>query len=200
MDSTTRAILVGSVLGDGCLRPLSKTGKSQIIMGYSDKVFPYLEWMHKSLNGLNLHPIKLETGYEQHYFCSYYSKELGVFRELFYPNGKKIVPKNISELLVNPISLAVWYMDDGNFDFRYKYHRNPTFATYCFSNNDCRILQEVLLGNFAINARVHKSTMRNKEYFRLYILSESVEKFFQLIEPFIHSCFSYKLGIGQQPR
>lgn len=34
------------------------------------------------------------------------------YYELFYPQGKKIIPLNIGELLT-PVSLAYWAMDDG---------------------------------------------------------------------------------------
>lgn len=200
LDTVCKAIIIGSILGDGSLRPLSKRGKSQLIVGYSDKVFPYLEWLHEKLLPMGLYSIRTKTGYLQHFFYSVYSRDCGIMRELFYPLGKKVIPKNISELLVNPISLAIWYMDDGNLDYRRKYHFSPTIATYCFSRNDCVLLQEVILKNFGINARVHKSTMRNKEYFRLYIESDSVSKFFNLISPYIHKCFLYKLGGSQQPR
>ena len=31
----------------------------------------------------------------------------------FCPSGQKIVPENISSVLNSPLSLAVWFMDDG---------------------------------------------------------------------------------------
>jgi len=33
---------------------------------------------------------------------------------VFYRDGKKIIPENIAEYLANPVTMAVWFMDDGN--------------------------------------------------------------------------------------
>jgi hypothetical protein len=55
---------------------------------------------------------KNSLGYESYTFST---KSLPIFSEFsyFYFQGKKIVPSNIYELLT-PISLAIWFMDDGN--------------------------------------------------------------------------------------
>ena len=69
------------------------------------------------------------------------------------------------------------------------------------TNDDCIRLTEMLYKNFGIKSRVHKSTMRGKVYNRLYIESNSVNKFFDIIKPFIHPCFLYKIREDrQQPR
>jgi hypothetical protein len=120
-------------------------------------------------------------------------KNFLVFREIFYPEGKKIVPKQIGSLLTDPLSLAVWYMDDGSLDKRDKYHLNSTIATFCFSYKDCVLLTKTLKVNFGVEARVHKSTMRGKIGYRLYIVSGSMAGFMKIIQPYIQPCFMYKL-------
>ena len=40
----------------------------------------------------------------------------------------KIIPHDIQKILNNPISLAVWYMDDGSLDYRPKYHHNASIS------------------------------------------------------------------------
>lgn len=132
--------------------------------------------------------------YSQHYFYTSLSKELGDIRKLFYPNeGKKRVPPNIKELLNDPMSLAIWYQDDGTLDFRSKYHRNSLFATHCFSFEDCILLRDTLLENFGIKVSVCKCKMREKMYYRLYVLSESMNSFVEIIHPFVHENFAYKI-------
>ena len=112
---------------------------------------------------------------------------------MFYPKGKKIVPKNIKELLRNPLTLAVWYQDDGTLDCRSKYHYNAMFATYCFSFSDCKLLAKALRENFNLDARVCKCKMRGKTRYRLYIASKSMNNFVGLVEPHIITCFRYKI-------
>lgn len=207
MSETIRHILIGSILGDGFLTPLTKRAKlSRLWLKYDDGHYPYLEWLHQQLSPIGVDPIQKKKNYHQHYFLTRSLREIGILREQFYPNGKKIIPNGIDSLLVHPLSLAVWYMDDGNLDFRDAYHRNASFATYGFSKEGCRTLVEILERNFDIAARVHRTTMRNKVYFRTYILSQSTETFMALIRPYIHPCFAYKLREGnsqqsrQQPR
>ena len=194
MTDTIRHILVGSILGDGFLTPLTKRKEfSRLWLKYDDSRLSYLEWLHHKLLPIGVDEIKKKKNYTQHYFLTNSLKEVGILRKWFYPKGKKIIPKEIFSLLVHPLSLAVWYMDDGNLDFRDHYHCNATFATYGFDYKGCCTLVEVLRKNFGIESRIHKTTMRNKIYFRLYITSKSTNAFMDLIKPYMHSCFSYKL-------
>lgn len=45
---------------------------------------------------------------------------LKLIKDIFYKDGKKIVPADLSEYLKEPISLAVWFMDDGYYYLRDK--------------------------------------------------------------------------------
>lgn len=192
-------VVIGSILGDGSLSKIkSKTQTSYLMISQHFSKRPYLEWLRKEIgNRFETGDIKPKLGYkkgqEQFYFNTRSSKRLGEFRKFFYPSGKKIIPRNIKFLLSHPISLAVWYMDDGCLDQRYKYHRNSTFATYSFSFNDCYLLKQVIKDNFGLSVSVNKNTMRGKLYPRLYVLSESMNKFIKLIKPYIHPVYKYKL-------
>lgn len=193
-------VALGSILGDGYLTPLTKRAESsRLWLKYSDKTFAYLEWMRKKLAPFGVGEIKEKKGYRQHYFLTSQSDFLGVLRKWFYSDGHtKNIPENIKELFVHPISLAVWYMDDGTLDLRRKYHWNPMMSTYCFSFDDHVRLTEVLAENFGIRSSVTRCTMRGKLYYRLYIVSESVSRFMSIVKPYIHSCFRYKVQRGRQ--
>ncbi len=193
-DKRIKSIVYGLVLGDGYLTPETKRNSlSSLRLKYDDKYFAYVEWLHKELTPLGVSPIKSHAGYHQHRFDTRSSSLLGESRRIFYPAGKKLVPKTIKKLISDPISVAVWYMDDGNLDFRSKYHCNASFATYCFSYDDCNVLGSALLENFGIYTSVHKTTMRGKKYYRLYIKSQSTKNFMSLVKPYMLSCFSHKL-------
>ena len=178
MDARWKQVVIGLILGDGNLRPPTKRkGESLLDVKYSDRYLSYLCWLHKVLKPVGVNPIKPKKEFNQHRFYTKPSKELGELYKIFYPQGVKIIPERIFRFLTNPLSLAVWYMDDGSLDFRDRYHFNACFATYNFSKNDCELLRKVLLLNFGLKTRVHKSTMRGKIYFRLYVLAESMERF-----------------------
>jgi len=188
-------VVIGSVLGDAHLYKLTKKSKSGIFISQHDSKYPYLEWLHSKIGkDFDLHPIRPKTGYKQHYFWSKFNLRFGELRNTFYHGRTKIIPSGIFDLLTSPRSIAVWYMDDGNLDKRDKYHFNSTFATYCFSFEECRVLCEVLNKNFGIKASVNQTKMRGKIYPRLYIWSESMNKFINTIKPFINPVFSYKIG------
>lgn len=194
MDNTQQSILVGSILGDGHLDKLTRNG-SRWIIKYDDRSLPYLKWLHSQLYSLGISEVKAKKGnYHQHYFHTKPSLKVGYWMNLFYPQGRKLIPENIKSLLISPLSLAVWYMDDGNLDFRNKYHFNSTFATFCFSYEECKLLANTLKENFGVEARVHKTTMRGKLYFRLYIPSKFMIKFVNLIKKYIHPCMKYKIN------
>ncbi len=190
-------VTIGSILGDGNLKYFSeRTQNSQIYVAQHSSKLSYLEWLHsKYKSGFEMYPIKSKKGYQQHYFISKPNKIMGSFRKVFYPKGKKIVPLEIEDLLKNPISLAVWYMDDGTLDKRSKYHFNSSIATYNFSFEECTKLSEVLNKNFGILVSVNQSKMREKIYPRLYVKSESMDRFISLVKPFVQPVFNYKIGI-----
>lgn len=193
MDQICQSIIIGSILGDGTIYPCNKKDEAILECKYDDKSFSYLKWLHQKLRVLGLGEIKSQKGFHQHRFRSSPNKEIGNLRKLFYPSGKKIIPKNISQLLIDPLSLAIWHMDDGCLDFRIKEHCNATFATFSFLKRDCEFLAKTMLTNFNLLIKVHKNSMRGKLYYRLYVASKSMNQFINLIQPFILPCFFYKL-------
>jgi hypothetical protein len=192
MDRIVKSILIGTVLGDGHLTPPSGN-KSQLYAKYDDKYIEYLHWLHTQLKPIGVSAIKPHKGFHQHRFRTRSSREIFKLRNYFYPLGKKIIPANISFVLRDPLSLAIWYMDDGTLDFREKYHRNASIATFCFSYRENKLLANALMKNFGIEARVHLSTMRGKKYYRLYIVSKSFDRFIDHIKAYIVPCMLYKI-------
>ena len=195
MKARTRDIVVGSLLGDGWLADFSsKTGKAKYLLKYNDKSLGFLEWMRRQLKELNPSNLKPIAKYSQHYFFTKSSENLGDLRKLFYPHeGKKRIPENIAELLTDPIGLAVWYQDDGTLDRRSKYHWNVRIATYCFPYEDCALLARVVKQHFNIDMSVCRCRMRGKMYYQLYVLSKSMQRFVDMVKPYIHPNYAYKI-------
>ena len=195
MKARTRNIIVGSLLGDGWLDSLSpRTGKTAYVVKYSDKALGFLTWMRKQLKELRPSELKTINRYSQHYFYTKSNEELGELRRLFYPNeGKKRVPENIDDLLTDPIGLAVWYQDDGTLDRRSKYHWNVRIATYCFPYEDCVLLADTVKRHFDIDMSVCRCQMRGKMYYQLYVPSRSMQQFINIVKPYIHSDYAYKI-------
>jgi len=188
------SLLTGILLGDAHLRSLTKKmATSSLEIKQSYERLPYVKWLHRFLGRLGVNPILPRTDAKGWRFSTKPSLLLGDFRKLFYPVGKKIVPNNVGELILSPIGLAAWYMDDGSLDSRIKDHCNSTFATYGFDLESCQRLVSVLRTNFKVEVSVHSSTMRGKRYWRLYVLSKSMKRFCRVVSPWVLPVFSYKL-------
>lgn len=198
--SRTTAIMVGLILGDGHLTaPHGKVNTSALDLKYDMKYLEYLTWIHGELKELGPSPIKKKRGFHQYRFYTKRGKDLGSLRKIFYPKGKKIIPRNIASYLKDPLSLAIWYQDEGTLDYRDKYHSNALFATHCFSRKDCELLTKALFKNFDLDVRVCRCMMRGKLRYRLYVTSKSMDNFMSLIEPYMRRCFHYKLVRSHLP-
>jgi len=175
-------ILIGCILGDGYIHP---RGQIQIAQGI--KYLPYLNWKYEELRSLAYGPPKEVRRFDKRFNKTYvgarfWSRQyFRPLRKIFYPNGKKIVPKEISKFFTG-LSLAVWYMDDGNL---YK-GRHLKIATDGFDEKSRKFLQDLLLSKFGIKSTIHASG-------KLRISSESLERFFNITKPFIHSSMAYKV-------
>ena len=99
----------------------------------------------------------------------------------------KRVPENIHYLLTAR-ALAYWLMDDGHSDQNGR-RRAYRFSTHSFPLKDQEILVQALKDNFDIYS---KALFLDATY-RLYIRSKSAQLFINLVHPYIHPCFAYKI-------
>lgn len=195
MEVKNRNIVVGSLLGDGWLGKLTKrSGNCIYYVKYHDRSIGYLQWIRAQLQELHPSELKSIPRYTQHYFYTEARTDIGDLRRQFYPHeGRKRVPDNIGDLLSDPPTLAIWYQDDGTLDRRSHYHWNARIATYCFPYNDCVRLREVLRTNFGIEVSVCRNKMREKVYYELYVLSRSMKRFIEIVRPYVHGDYAYKI-------
>lgn len=178
--------MIGSVLGDAWIEQGSFRFKQ------SKEKKEYVWWMYRELKSL-CRSQPHQGWNEQVSFLTLMHEEIREMRNFFYPDGKKRIPDEIINVLKDPLSLAVWFMDDGTLDYRVKDHYAFRLATYSFSQKENELLAETLDENFGVVATVQQSKMRNQIYYRLYIGEEGRDRFINLIAPHMHSCFTHKL-------
>lgn len=187
-----REIIIGNILGDGSLEFNGNVGtRLQIKQSFKHK--EYVMWLYEKLKNLCSTKPKQREDNKQWYFSTRALKELTALHRLFYSQGRKRISRNISELLISSLSLAVWYMDDGSLDYRPKDHYAFVLSTDSFSLKEVWVLSKTIKRNFGINTSVYNSLCRNKRYPKIYIGSEGRDKFLSLIKPYILNCFSHKL-------
>lgn len=122
-------------------------------------------------------------------------------QKLFYPNGKKILPRNIVNKLT-PLGLAMWYADDGttilvgkNESTGSAKSRRVQFCTDCFTKEE--ILNTIKeLNEIGIIASILK---RQENVYRIQILEKNKQDFLCQISDYFYNYFPsllYKMDLG----
>ena len=185
-------ILIGTLLGDGCLEVNGLYPRLRIDHTQAQK--EYVLWLFKEFASLRTgkpHDVKtLDKRFNKYYYhCRFSTRSVPIFRlwrNLFYKGKRKIIPKDIVELVKSPLSLAVWYMDDG---YRRKDCKGAYLCTSAYTISEQKLLQKVLQRNFSLESRLHYAAGQ----VRIYIPAKNVESFFEKIKSYILPNFSYKL-------
>lgn len=192
LNEEQKDIIIGTILGDGYIEFNGFHG-SRLQIKQSNEHRDYVFWLYDKLENLCKSTPKQRSDTKQWYFSTRHLNILTEFKGIFYKNGKKIIPKKMKDFLVSPMSLAVWYMDDGRLDFREKYHCSIILNTDSFIVKDVEVLTDILKDKFGIASAIHNSLCRGRRYPKIYIGKESRDRFFSFIRPFIVDCFQYKL-------
>lgn len=108
-------------------------------------------------------------------------QELNPFYELFYGRGKKHIPSTVN---LSPLSLAVWFMDDGC-----KSRTSVYLNTQQFDLTEQYVLINILKQQYGLQSTIN----RDKCYFRIRIRVESMPLFRTIVQPYLLPTFQYKL-------
>ena len=199
-------VLLGSLLGDGCLiKEKYKKYKGNIRW---DNVIPryrekhclkqeeYFLWKINILKFI----LRIKTyfeinmtgkgGHKTICLTSLHHPFLKNYYNLFYPNGKKVVTEEVLNKLT-PLGIAIWYCDDGSYDYRIKYAKIHTNG---FTYEENGLIQNWFSEKFGIECKVGRKGDRryNKDYYQIMI--PRPDKFFRLIKEYVPKCMDYKLG------
>jgi len=112
-------ILIGTILGDAHVRKLKQESRVEITHSTQQKA--YLFWKYEKLKRwcgakphlVRIHDARYQKEYLQWRFNTVSRTVFDDLRKIFYRGRIKIIPQNISEIITSPLSLAVWFMDDG---------------------------------------------------------------------------------------
>ncbi len=179
-----KSLIIGSILGDGYVRIIPGRKEAFLEINHSIKAKEYVDWKYSVLmNVCKSKPKERNTnnGRVAYRFFTKQNCEITNLLNLFYKNGKKIIP---ADLELNSIILAVWFMDDGS-----NSRSNVYFNTQQFSLIDQKRLLHKLR-QIGLKARLNK----DKKYYRIRIFKESILKLNQIIDPYIIPSMKYKLS------
>lgn len=204
MKKFTKKAIIGMILGDAYVE--KKSALTALIK--IDHSISQLSLVNHKRNLLKeYHPsdIKIRTYYDGRplekksvSFKTKSSVKLYFYRKEFYKlektKYKKVLPKWIKKYLIDPITLAYWYMDDGS---KQSSKRNPNVKsvilhTQAFTKKEVVLIIKEFNSQLNLNARIHKES-KNRGL-KIYIPNENYE-FSYLVKPYIIKEMLYKLPL-----
>ena len=180
--------MIGTILGDGNIRLKGKFARLHIKHSANQLFFvKYKRRVFSNISTMGVSVFTQRVGEVDYNFAEFVTLTHPIFLEyyhLFYPNGKKRVPREIEKLLLDPLSLAMWIMDDGSAEYA-----GLSIQTHSFEPNEVSLLRETIQRNFGIETGERK----NKGKIIIYFPKHTMPSLRNLIGKHILSELKYKL-------
>ena len=175
-------LILGCVLGDGYMR---RKTHAHLQITHSFKQKDYVDWKYQILKNLVITPPKTYKGNGDRVGYRFFTRSLPELTSIytkFYSNKVKKVPKDI---ILKPITLAVWFMDDGSKSYKSCYFNTQEFDLES-QNNLIKALARLKIG-----AKLNK----DKQYFRIRVLTPSAPHLMDIIKPYVVKSMRYKIPV-----
>ena len=180
-----KIVIIGTILGDGCFIA-SRSGKAaRLQVRQKAKYNEFVSWKYEFFKEWVMTKPRYDRFNDSIVFRTLSHPDLMEVRKIFYRNNVKIVPDNIKDLLTHPLSLAIWFMDDGN---GHKKHFYLRLSTYAFGETGNKLLQTCLEENFLLDTKIY----HDRKGFYLCFLKDNAVKLYKLIRPYVIPCMEYK--------
>ena len=186
-----KAIILGSVLGDGSLKIYTPYRNARFSFRHSVNKKDYFFWKAeqiKEVSGTSDHWLQKADGYggEKLRYQSIATESLTELYRLTHDGGRiKIRRTWLNQL--TPLSLATWWLDDGSLIVN---SRRGVFCTDPFTLEEQKLLQRYLQVVWNVRVNIAKTFRmyegRRIEYYRLWLRSsEELQKFLRIILPHV---------------
>jgi hypothetical protein len=182
------SLILGVLLSDGWLYK-KKSGKTLLALKQND--FEYLWFVYTKLShycrSLPLVVTSKQRGkiYISYQFATRVYPCLNIWFKMFYPEGKKVVPLDLYDMLTYE-ALAHWIMGDGT-----RNYGGITLNSQSFTIQECVFIISILIYKFDLKCSLHMQ--RNQP--TIYISSKSMKKLRPLILPYMCNSVLSKLEI-----
>ncbi|SNR53685.1 protein RecA [Haloechinothrix alba] len=192
-------VILGSLMGDGNLsRPVRQDSESaRFRMGHGAEQSEYLRWKLSLMENI---PHSWTTNSKDAVFADFTPlAELSELREaVYFGDGKKHLSWDYLKALT-PLSLAIWYMDDGCFTVRSKGAQQRTAggsgrAEICvaaFGEGSQERLVDYLRDTYDLDVKLTRRGARQVPV--LQFTTAATAQFQELIAPYVHPSMEYKL-------
>jgi len=187
-------VVLGGLMGDGALSPTRSANGARFRWGHGSKQIAYGDWKASLFANLTVSRSVNAAGAVFHDVQPL--AELAELREAVYVGGKKVLSDDYLKALT-PLSLAIWYMDDGTFTVRSKGLQMRTAggsgrAEICVEamSVDTRVrLQDFLADSWGIEGKLIDRAGKAV----LQFPTAETAKLHALVAPFVHPSMDYKL-------
>ncbi len=186
-----REVILGTLLGDGSLKVNRGYKNARLSFRHSINQKEYFFWKVNILQEICSpkffweQPVeKEEKGGSKLRFQSAALPELTEIHHLITKRGKMRVGRKWLNQLT-PLSLAVWWMDDGSLVVN---SRRGVFCTDSFSYEEQKIIARYLQVVWKIKTQIgsHKDKKSGTQFYRLWIRStEELKKLLRVILPYV---------------
>jgi recombination protein RecA len=188
--------LRGTLMGDGALSPTRSELGARFRYSHCGAQTEYADWKASLFSNLESSRFVRDDGVVT--FDFHPLPELSEMRQSVYINGKKSLDDDYLKSLT-PLSLALWYMDDGSFQIRSKGAQERTKdlsgrAEICVEAMEPTTrsrLVTYLADTWGINVRLRESGAMKKAV--LVFNNAETAKLHALIAPYVHPSMDYKL-------
>lgn len=182
LSNVQKQVILGCILGDGYMR---KKTNAHLQITHSYKQKEYVDWKYKIFRDFVLTIPKQYNGNAGRVGYRFFTQslpELTHYYDKFYRNKIKIIPPNLN---LAPLTLAVWYMDDGCKSYKSCYLNTQQF------DKESQFNLMNALKKVGLESRLNK----DKIYQRIRITTESTKKLFEMINHFVIPSMRYKISI-----
>ena len=187
LSESCKAIILGSILGDGCLKLYKPYKNVRFWIRHSWPQKEYWEWKSRQLHEIQTpksNIIQKPQGWSSNkklLFQSAALEELTKIYNITYKNNRIQIKRTWLNHMT-PLSLAIWWLDDGSI---ISHGKKGVLCTDNLSKKENQILQRYLYKVWNIEVKLVKLhrfyKTQSKEFFRLYLNTTSLKKLFRII-------------------
>jgi hypothetical protein len=172
MTNRQKQLLDGMLLGDAHLERQGRAYTARLKVEHSIRQSAYVDWKYDEwkrwvrtpprnrIRGNRLGTVSTNRG-----FTTLSHVEFEDIRQRFYRDGRKVVPRDLE---LTPVSVAVWFMDDGS--RKSSQCRGLYFNTQSFLDSEVDLLRSLIKMNVGIETSVRKQS----DGLQIYVPSPSV--------------------------
>jgi recombination protein RecA len=187
-------VVLGGLMGDGALSPTRSGHGARYRFGHGAKQTEYCDWKGSLFANLGVSRSTNDKGVV-HYDVTQLA-ELAELRRSVYVHGKKVFGHDYLKQLT-PLSLAIWYMDDGEFALRAKGLQERTRDGSGRSEICVQAMEPTTRERLVAHLRdtwsiTPKLVERGGKAYLVFPKDETA-KLHALIAPFVHPSMEYKL-------